>query len=130
MFVFSETHPLFEGLKLAPRILTEPHKVLAEQKAQQEVKVRPEGETVMTFETNSDGNLDEDIVDAVVKGTLAFKYRIKDNVWRIISKNDGVFNCPPDGWGDREYIPIVKQNTPQPSKFYSWRFSLQKEKIK
>ena len=85
---------------------------------QQEVKVRPEGETVMTFETNSDGNLDEDIVDAVVKGTLAFKYRIKDNVWRIISKNDGVFNCPPDGWGDREYIPIVKQNTPQPSKFY------------
>ena len=75
-------------------------------KTAQEVKVHPEGETVMTFETNLDGNLDEDIVDAVIKGTIAFKYRIKDNVWRIISKNDGVYSCPPDGWGDREYIPI------------------------
>ena len=78
-------------------------------KAPQEVRVQPEGENVMTFETNGDGNLDEDIVDAVVKGTIAFKYRIKDNVWRIISKNQGVFSCPPDGWGDREYIPIKKQ---------------------
>jgi len=78
-------------------------------KTAQEVKVHPEGETVMTFETNLDGNLDEDIVDAVIKGTIAFKYRIKDNVWRIISKNDGVYSCPPDGWGDREYIPIKKQ---------------------
>ena len=68
----------------------------------------------MTFETNLDGNLDEDIVDAVIKGTIAFKYRIKDNVWRIISKNDGVYSCPPDGWGDREYIPIKKQSS-QPS---------------
>ena len=85
-------------------------------KTAQEVKVHPEGETVMTFETNLDGNLDEDIVDAVIKGTIAFKYRIKDNVWRIISKNDGVYSCPPDGWGDREYIPIKKQCS-QPSEF-------------
>ena len=83
-------------------------------KTPQEVKVHPEGEIVMTFETNLDGHLDEDIVDAVIKGTIAFKYRIKDNVWRIISKNDGVYSCPPDGWGDREYIPIKKQSS-QPS---------------
>ena len=44
-------------------------------KTPQEVKVQPEGETVMTFETNLDGHLDEDIVDAVIKGTIAFKYR-------------------------------------------------------
>jgi hypothetical protein len=80
-------------------------------KTPQEVKVQPEGETVMTFETNLDGHLDEDIVDAVIKGTIAFKYRIKDNVWRIISKNDGVYSCPPDGWGGREYIPIKKQSS-------------------
>ena len=85
-------------------------------KTPQEVKVHPEGEIVMTFETNLDGHLDEDIVDAVIKGTIAFKYRIKDNVWRIISKNDGVYSCPPDGWGDREYIPIKKQCS-QPSEF-------------
>ena len=54
MFVFSETHPLFEGLKLAPRILTEPHKVLAEQKAQQEVKVLKESNRLFTLYNDSD----------------------------------------------------------------------------
>jgi len=38
MFVLAETRPLFEAFKIAPRVLTQPHKVLAEQKEQQEVK--------------------------------------------------------------------------------------------
>ena len=81
----------------------------------QEIKVHPEGEHSLTFEANSDGNLDYFLVDAIVKGTIALKYRIKDNVWRILSKNGDVFPSPPDGWGDREYIPIKRQVTP-PSK--------------
>ena len=35
---FSETHPVWQAFRLASRILVEPHKVLAEQKARQEVK--------------------------------------------------------------------------------------------
>ena len=75
----------------------------------QEIKVHPENEQVLTFEANADGNLDADLVDAIVKGTIAFKYRIRDNVWRVISKSNDVFPKPPDGWRDREYIPIRKQ---------------------
>ncbi len=77
-----------------------------------EIKVRPEGEQTLTFESNGDGSLDADLVDAIIKGTIAFKYRIKDNVWRIISKSGDIFPRPPDGWGDREYIPIKRQVTP------------------
>jgi hypothetical protein len=81
-------------------------------KSKQEVKVHPDGEEVLTFETNDDGSMDAELVDAIIKGTIAFKYRIKDNVWRIISKNGEVFPHPPDGWGDREYIPILKHQSP------------------
>ena len=35
---FSETHAVWQAFRLASRILVEPHKVLAEQKARQEVK--------------------------------------------------------------------------------------------
>ena len=35
---FSETHAVWQAFRLAPRILVEPHVVLAEQKARQEVK--------------------------------------------------------------------------------------------
>jgi hypothetical protein len=80
-----------------------------------EIKVRPEGEQTLTFESNGDGSLDADLVDAIIKGTIAFKYRIKDNVWRIISKSGDIFPRPPDGWGDREYIPIKRQVTPPDS---------------
>lgn len=81
-------------------------------KGGQEVRVYPEGEPALTFETNDEGGLDCDLVDAVIKGTIAFKYRIQDNVWRIVSKNGDSFPRPHDGWGDREYIPIRKQATP------------------
>ena len=86
----------------------------------QEIKVLPEGEQTLTFEANQDGSLDACLVDAVIKGTIAFKYRIKDNVWRIISKHGDTFPMPPDGWGDRDYIPIKRQVTP-PSKYYNSR---------
>jgi len=56
--------------------------------------------------------LDACLVDAIIKGTIAFKYRIKDNVWRIISKHGDTFPAPPDGWADRDYIPIKRQLTP------------------
>ena len=84
-------------------------------KPTQEIKVQPEGEQTLTFEANQDGSLDAFLVDAIIKGTIAFKYRIKDNVWRIISKHGDTFPAPPDGWGDRDYIPIKRQLTP-PSK--------------
>ena len=35
---FSETHAVWQAFRLAPRILVEPHVVLAKQKARQEVK--------------------------------------------------------------------------------------------
>ena len=77
------------------------------------IKVKPsESEQVLTFEANENGDLDADLVEAIVKGTIAFKYRLKDNVWRIISKSGGGFPKPPDGWQDREYIPIKRQATP------------------
>jgi len=81
-------------------------------KPPQEIKVKPEGEQVLTFEANQDGSLDACLIDAIVKGTIAFKYRIKDNVWRIISKHGETFPAPPDGWADREYIPIKRHVTP------------------
>ena len=82
------------------------------------IKVKPEDEEMLTFDANDDGSLDAELVEAIIKGTIAFKYKIQDNIWRIISKNGDVFPCPPDGWSDRVYIPIKRQFTP-PSKSYN-----------
>ena len=81
------------------------------------IKVKPEDEEMLTFDANDDDDsLDAELVEAIIKGTIAFKYKIQNNIWRIISKTGNVFPCPPDGWSDRIYIPIKRQITP-PSKF-------------
>ena len=81
------------------------------------IKVQPEDEEMLSFDANDDGSLDAELVDAIIKGTIAFKYKIQDNIWRIISKNGEVFPCPPDGWSDRIYYPIKRQITP-PSEYF------------
>ena len=86
-------------------------------KSSQLIKVKPDDEEMLTFDPNDDDDsLDAELVEAIIKGTIAFKYKIQNNIWRIISKTGDVFPCPPDGWSDRVYIPIKRQITP-PRKF-------------
>ena len=44
---FSETHAVWQAFRLAPRILVEPHVVLAKQKARQEVKAIKKSNEIM-----------------------------------------------------------------------------------
>ena len=55
MFGLAETHSFFEAYKIAPRGLTQPHKVLAEQKAQQEVKAINEASKFFHLDNQSEG---------------------------------------------------------------------------
>lgn len=80
------------------------------------IKVKTEGNQIYTFEANDNGTLDADLVDNIIKGTIALKFKVKDDVWRIVNRKGDVFPTPPDGWKDRDYIPIKRHVTP-PSKY-------------
>lgn len=80
-----------------------------------EIKIRPVGEQTLSFEANEDGSLSADLLDAVCKGTIALKYKMKENVWRIISREGDLFHQPTHGWSNREYIPILRQGNGSPA---------------
>ena len=62
---------------------------------------------ILSFETDKDGNLSLEKVSVFIKGVLALKYKMPDNVWRIVSMEYDVLQRPQDGWGHRVYIPIT-----------------------
>ena len=61
---------------------------------------------ILSFETDKDGNLSLDKVSVFIKGVLALKYKMADNVWRIVSMEGDVLQKPQDGWTHRVYTPI------------------------
>ena len=72
------------------------------------VKIKPpNSDEILSFETDKDGNLSLEKVSVFIKGVLALKYKMSDNVWRIVSMEFDVLQKPQDGWGHRVYIPIT-----------------------
>ena len=58
-------------------------------------------------EIDQDGNVPCARIDAVLSGVVALKYRVEDNVWRIVSKENDLFKRPQEGWGTSVYIPVT-----------------------